>query len=45
MRVNHRGVRINPNLKLSEDIYAQIAAHRARRKETTSKQIEQVLDN
>ena len=48
MRVDHRGVRLNPNLKPSEDIHAQIAAHRAKRKEANdwaSKQIEQVLDN
>lgn len=48
MRVDERGIRINPNLKPSEDIHAQIAAHRAKRKESANwvaKQIEQVLDN
>jgi len=46
MQVNERGVRINPNCKPSEDIYAQIARHKAKQaKGTTKQQIESLLDN
>ena len=45
-QIDSRGTRINPNCKPSENIYAQIAAHRAKRaKGTTSEQIERLLNN
>ena len=46
MQVNSRGVRLNPNLRPSEDVYQQIRKHKQRvAKGTTKQQIEQVLDN
>ena len=43
-QIDSRGTRINPNCKPSENIYAQIAAHRAKRaKGTTKQQIDSVL--
>ena len=44
MQVNSRGVRLNPNLRRSEDIYVQIAAHKARKaKGTPKQQIDRIL--
>ena len=43
-QIDSRGVRLNPNCKPSENIYAQVAAHRAKRaKGTTQQQIDSVL--
>jgi len=40
------GVRYNPRLKPSEDVFRQIAAHKAKRsKGTTKQQIEAVLSS
>ena len=44
--IDPRGVRINPRCKPSENIYAQIAAHKAKRaKGTTKQQIEKLLND
>ena len=44
--IDSRGVRLNPRCKPSENIYAQIAAHKAKRaKGTPAEQIERLLNN
>ena len=43
-QIDSRGYRLNPNCKPSENIYAQIAAHKAKQaKGTTKQQIERIL--
>ena len=44
-RVDCRGVRLNPNLRSSENIYVQIAKHRAKQGKTTKQLIQDVLDH
>ncbi len=44
--IDSNGVRLNPNCRPSENIYASIAKHKAKRaKGTTAEQIQAVLDN
>ena len=46
MQVTTKGIRVNPNLRTQDDVFVQIAAHRAKQaKGTTKQQIEQVLDD
>lgn len=46
MDVTTKGIRLNPNLRREDDIFVQIAAHRAKQaKGTTKQQIEKLLEN
>lgn len=47
MNINAQGVRINPNLKPSEDIYLRAAKHRAQiaKRKNLAQSIQNVLDN
>lgn len=46
MQVNSRGVRLNPNLRKSEDIYVQIRKHQERiAKGSPKTQIDRILSD
>lgn len=46
MQVTNKGIRLNPSLRREDDIFVQLAAHRAKQaKATTKQQIEKILDN
>lgn len=43
--VTSKGIRVNPNLRRQDDIFVQIAAHRAKSRKTTKQHIEDILDS
>ena len=46
MQVTTKGIRLNPNLRREDDVFVQLAAHRAKQaKGNTKQQIEKILDN
>ena len=46
MQVTTKGIRLNPSLRREDDVFVQLAAHRAKQaKGTTKQQIEKLLEN